>query len=282
MLFKRNILNILIAAKDYVDIEKAFLNRENVDLVIGDIPPFPFIAAKELNILTIGISNFTWYTAYSGFLSKEERKSLLEAYKKMDYFFELAGGREPEWGKQGNFNVEFFSREADKNEVNRIKDQLNPLGDKRIVYFGLGMKINVKTLASFKMWTNEECVFIVSSNTEIKGDNIVKIPNEYSETQNFIAASDLVISKPGWGTVGEAVQNNIPLLIIKRKMMKEDQNTIDYLMEHQLCELIEWEALASIDLEDYLSKEKNSLKLESSTMSLDGMIGKIGELINGL
>ncbi|SES80009.1 Glycosyl transferase family 1 [Salinibacillus kushneri] len=45
-------------------VEKGFLKQNHVDLVISDISPLPFIPAKELNIPSIGVSNFTWYTAY--------------------------------------------------------------------------------------------------------------------------------------------------------------------------------------------------------------------------
>jgi hypothetical protein len=69
-------------------------------------------------------------------------------------------------------------------------------------------------------------LFLVSGNTAVEGKYIVKIPEDVTETQNYIAACDPVISKPGWGNVSEAVRSERPLLVIERGFMREDQNTI--------------------------------------------------------
>lgn len=103
------------------------------------------------------------------------------------------------------------------------------------------MKIDVGSLEQLPIWNSPDCVFLVSSNVRVNLPNVFHIPADYLESQNYIAASDLVISKAGWGMVGEAVSSNIPLLILNRASMKEDQNTINYLKQKYLCETIEWE-----------------------------------------
>ena len=96
------------------------------------------------------------------------------------------------------------------------------------------------------MWDSPNCVFLVSSNVQVNRQNVIQIPADYSESQNYIAASDLVISKAGWGMIGEAVSAKVPLLILNRPSMQEDRNTIEYLMSKQLCELIDWEEFKSL------------------------------------
>jgi UDP-N-acetylglucosamine transferase subunit ALG13 len=192
-----------------------------------------------LDIPSVGISNFTWYTTYQDLIDDKELKTFKEAYQKMTYFFSLAGSNE-NWNMPTN-DYEFFSREMDPQEVQRIRGLVNPNDDMKIIFLGLGMKINVDSLDQLPIWDSPNCVFVVSSNAKVNRSNVFQIPTDYLESQNYIAASDLVISKAGWGMIGEALTANVPLLILNRPSMKEDQNTINYLKQHHLCETIEWE-----------------------------------------
>ncbi|MFT8311206.1 MAG: glycosyltransferase [Sporolactobacillus sp.] len=240
--------------------EEKFLSDHHVNLVIGDIPPAPFKAAQTLSIPSIGISNFTWYTAYKELLPDADLQPLYECYSSMDYFFALAGSKEEAWGKIGNRSFGFFSRSPQVEAVHKIRKTTNPTGDKTIVFFGLGMKIDAGNLAAYNLWSSRNCVFLVSSNTNIEGDNIYKIPADDTESQNYIAASDVIISKPGWGTVSEAVSCNKPLILATRQKMQEDRNTIEYLKNNGGCELVEWDAMnefeITVDLIERIKKQK--------------------------
>ncbi|WP_162927830.1 glycosyltransferase [Bacillus sp. Y1] len=229
--------------------EQAFLVRESIDLVISDISPIAFEPAYQLGIPSIGISNFTWYTAYQGLLSTKELTPLYQAYRNMTYFYTLAGCKEPDWtANRKDFG--FFARTVDAEEVKRISEEINPNG-KRVIFVGFGMKLNTNFLENLPLWNSPDCVFIVSSNVKVKHrENIFKIPFDYLETQNYIAASDLVITKAGWGTVSEAVTSQIPLLIIERDTMAEDRNTVNYLKNQHLCHTIQWSDFNQLVMND--------------------------------
>jgi uncharacterized protein (TIGR00661 family) len=226
--------------------EREFLQQNGIDLVVSDISPLPFEAAESLGIPSVGVSNFTWYSAYQGLIEDEESRTFKNAYRKMTYFYSLAGSEE-QWGISSN-EYGFFSREIDLKEVQSIKQSVDSEGNKKIVFLGLGMKIDVGTLENLPIWESPNCVFLVSSNVQVNRKNVFQIPADYSESQNYIAACDLVISKAGWGMIGEAVSAKVPLLILNRPSMKEDQNTIQYLKHHQLCELIDWEEFKSFQI----------------------------------
>ncbi|SFG75374.1 glycosyltransferase [Sporolactobacillus nakayamae] len=247
--------------------EAKFLSDQHVNLVIGDIPPAPFKAALSLSIPSIGVSNFTWYTAYKELLPDTDLQPLYDCYTSMDYFFALAGSRERAWGRMGSKSFGFFSRSPQVEAVHKIRKNVNPTGDKIIVFFGLGMKIDAGNLAAYKLWSSRNCVFLVSSNTNIEGDNIYKIPIEDTESQNYIEASDIVISKPGWGTVSEAISFNKPLILVTRQKMQEDKNTIEYLKNNSGCELVEWEAMNEFEITaevlERMKKQKQSAGVDS-------------------
>ncbi|GGL56208.1 glycosyltransferase [Sporolactobacillus putidus] len=249
-----------------VEEEIEFLRNCKADLVIGDIPPIPFKAAHLLSIHSIGISNFTWYTAYRDALSEKELQPLFDCYTQMDDFFALPGSQERPWGQKRNRAFGFFSRCTETEDVRSIQTRVNPEGSKKIIFFGLGMKIETEDLTAYPLWKSKNCVFIVSNHTHVEGDNIYKIPSGYNETQNFIAASDVVISKPGWGTIAEAVCTNKPLVLVARENVTEDRNTINYLQRHNGCELVKWESLKDYQL---LPERLSDLKKPKKTKAFD-------------
>jgi len=234
--------------------ETHFLQVTKVDLVISDICAFPFAAAHALNIPSIGISNFTWHIVYQGLIPDCLLGPLKEAYEKMSYFFALAGNNEPDWGRKGNYSFGFFTRTVDKNEVNRIRELVNPTGEKTVVFFGLGMKSSVTSLIGLPLWDSPNCVFLISSNVPVRRPNVFPIPRDYTESQNYIAAADLVISKPGWGTLSEAVCAHRPLLLLDRPAMKEDQHTISFLTKNRLCRTITWSGIKQLVIDGTLIK----------------------------
>ena len=171
-----------------------FLKENNVELVISDISPLPFEAASKLGIPSVGISNFTWYSAYEYLLDHKRLEPWKLAYEKMDYFYLLAGNKERNWPCEKK-HFSFFAREVHYDKKEGILDLVNPTRHKKVVFFGLGMKINQVNVETLPLWDSEDCVFIVSSNVRIERKNVFSIPLDETESQNYIAASDLVISK---------------------------------------------------------------------------------------
>jgi uncharacterized protein (TIGR00661 family) len=242
-----------------IEQEKLFLQKNEVNLVISDISPLGFEGADSLGIPSIGLSNFTWYTAYQGLIEEQSLAVFKQAYDKMTKFYSLAGSRE-KWEKD-ELSFPFFSRYIEEKEVQRIRKIVNPDGNKSVIFVGLGMNIENELIEQFSFWDSPDCIFITSSNMEVDKDNVYSIPKDYLETQNYIAASDLVISKAGWGIASEAVAANVPLLLINRKSMNEDQNTIHYLKEINSCETIEWEELRSVQFDiDLIKRNKKNVK----------------------
>lgn len=245
-----------------VIVESQFLKREKIDLVISDISPLAFEAAAQLNVPSVGISNFTWFTAYQGLIEETKLKIFQKAYEKMSYFFSLAGNQERTWNKYSNLSFQFFSRPIDETEVVHLKRWLNPDGEKIIIFFGLGMKMSGINLEQLHIWGEEKYVFVVSSNMEIEHPNVFRIPDNYLETQNFIAAADLAITKAGWGIVSEAIIGRTPLLILNRQSMREDQAMIHFLKSRKLCSLIEWKELLHMKSSETIIDQVCSESLE--------------------
>ncbi len=259
--------------------ERLFLEEYEVVSVVSDISPLGIAAAYELNIPSIAVSNFTWHGAYQGLLDEELLAFLEKQYQKVTHFFELAGYNEQHWSSCHQ-QVGFFSRDISESEVKRIQRELNPNKDKLIVFFGLGMKVDVKTLQDFKLWDSPNCIFIVSHNVPINAHNVIKVPLSYTESQNYLAAADIVITKAGWGMISEALAGQSSLLLINRQSMKEDRNTIRYMMEHNLCKLVSQEELPLIEVTKSLRTQLATLTTCQSDNRLNQIINKIIKIVN--
>jgi len=77
-----------------IEKEVSFLREKSIDLVIGDIPPLAFAAAKLSRIKSIAISNFDWHFMYRTMLHKNDLinkilEDILEYYSYADLAIRL-------------------------------------------------------------------------------------------------------------------------------------------------------------------------------------------------
>lgn len=263
---------------DLVRDELKFCKDTGVDAILSDIVPFPFKVAKELNIPSIGISNFTWYTAYKQLIEKNKLESLKGYYSLMDYYFSLTTSNEPKWGIVGEREFGFVSRECDEKEVKELRQKIDPNGSKTIVYFGLGMRSMMDQLDTLALWDSPNCTFVVSNNVDVQKENVYKIPKHYTESQHFISASDLVITKAGWSTIAEAINSNKSLIVLNRSCMEEDQNTIQYLRNLQRAEIMDWPQIKNLTIDKSMINLLSKQKRTHSSNSDCGIIAK--EILN--
>lgn len=273
-------------AQTIIQRERNFLLAHKVDLVLTDICVFPIPAARQAGIQVIGISNFTWYTAYSKLLSKEELHQICDMYRLLDGFAALAGANEPQWGQRWNKAVGFFGRETNPEEIRRIRETINPGGDKYIVFVGMGMKVSHEDCQAWRLWNDPNVRFMVSSHLDIKQEHVCRIPSHEFETQNYIAAADAVVTKAGWGTVGEAVACGTRLILTERSGMQEDDNTLGYLHRNHQFSTVPWEALeqysfSTLPLHTSTPKEIGNDLGKYGNSALDELTTWIVNILNG-
>ena len=215
----------------YILTERRFCENHKINLIISDITPQPFIVANELNIPGIAISNFTWYYIfYNLFGDTPATERIKEAYQCSDLALILPFNEEMNLFKEKK-EISLVSREItmDKYDIRRECDVSD---DELLVYVGVGRSFDPSYLRGMKNINKPNVKFLASSNTELPFENVIKIPTDETETQNYIAACDLIVSKTGYGTVSEAVKARIPMFLLKREGFKEDEligNTIEEL-----------------------------------------------------
>ncbi|WP_200831727.1 glycosyltransferase, partial [Trichococcus shcherbakoviae] len=77
---------------------------------------------------------------------------------------------------------------------------------------------------------------------------VVQLPVETFDTHNYLAASDIVIAKAGWGTISEALLSKRNLVLIEREGVLEDTKNIEELKRRGVAVSIKESDLALIDM----------------------------------
>ncbi len=77
-------LSLLESEAESIQREADYISKLNVSAVFSDISPFPFAAAKKLNIKCFAVGNFTWDWIYEGFEGYEPRfREIAKRYREL-------------------------------------------------------------------------------------------------------------------------------------------------------------------------------------------------------
>lgn len=263
-----------IKVKDYIDSfeervskENEFLDSNNVDVIVSDIVPWIFKSSKQLNIHSILISNFTWVGIYSEHLSEDIVNKYRECYSLADkaLFYELYMEEMKDYIVNYE-EVSLCSRNFDLEKADKIKKNFN----RKIVYLSVGRSVQLNELLDTSGLNYN---FIVTDGLNIKGDNVIHLAKETLNTQDYIMASDFVITKAGWGTVSEALLGKKKIAVLSRDKVAEDRNTIRKLVDNGLA--IE----SNFDLEKILERLESFIP-RYDKYDFKNDYKKIGDIIN--
>ncbi len=240
--------------------EKEFLQNNDVSLVVSDIIPWIFKACSDGKVKSILISNFTWMEIYKE-LFKDEYidKSYLNSYGLADetFIYPLSGCI-----NQYAINpkhVGLCCRDFNDRKVKEIRDKFKM----PIVFVSVGRSVQLnKTINVEKL----PYVFVFTDGINLVGSNTYRLPIEIQNTQDYIKASDYVLTKAGWSTVSEAICAKKPIIVIDRKEVTEDRKTIENLLDLGIALTIKNHEINEKDLRRILleveSKRSNYLNIK--------------------
>lgn len=215
--------------------EVQFLTHEKTDLIVSDIVPWVFHAAKQANIPSVLISNFTWVDIYEEYLSAELVKAYQDCYDLADevFMYELSGAK-----MKNRFvkydEVSLCARGFDLTAVAEIRSGY----EKPLVFISVGRSVD---LAEQIDVSNEPYHFIVTEGIQLVGENVTYLAKETPNTHDYVCASEFVITKAGFGTVAEALLAKKKMAVIERDCIAEDRATVEWLVNHRLALPIQYE-----------------------------------------
>lgn len=210
---------------DLVEEEINFLKDYPIGDIFCDISPIGILVSKNLKKKINLISNFTWYQQYSYLnLDSEITQKYLELDEMIDNLYLYPLNLDFSYISPEIIKMDFISRKISVKKIEEIKIQH---GESIFISCGKSAQLDEISVANFN-----GTVFTTSG---VKVENIhgkvVELPVDILDTQNYIAASNFIIAKAGWGTVAEAVCAKTPMILLEREEVLEDTHIIGLVKE---------------------------------------------------
>ena len=237
-------LNDFMASWDTAVAEEvAYLQHLPVACVVSDISVIGIQVGEQLGVRNIGIANFTWCEQYEFLgLSDTIIDRFREVYAKLDLLIEYDMMLPAPKLSVPRKQTDFICRRFDPDRIAAIKAQYGPS-----IFMTCGKSADLNNI---QIDNYEGTIFTTSGiNITATGNaNVVQLPVETFGTHNYLAASDIVIAKAGWGTISEALLSKRNLVLIDREGVMEDTENIEELKRRGVAVSIKESDLAHIDM----------------------------------
>ena len=225
------------------------LRSDDVRLVVADIPPLAFEVAAQLNVPSIAIGNFTWdwiYETQPGFGAIDGLLPLIRtAYHKASCALQLpfAGGFDvfPHVEK-----IPLVARRPTKNRSDtRAHFGIDAGRPAALLSFGgYGLPaLDVASLDCLDRWTIVTTDRISPARRVARPENVVFLAEDAFLTGSFryedlVAASDVVVTKPGYGIIAECIASDTPILYTSRGVFREYDLLVNEMPSYLRCRFI--------------------------------------------
>jgi L-arabinokinase len=213
----------------FIDSYSALLNREiafqdeiEPDIVITDIDPLPVAAASERSIPATGIGNFTWDWIMAE-LFPDIREDILRIGEMYNWGTYLRLPMGPD-----------FSPFKQTVEIPLLRSgpDSDPERARSILPEGRICLIAIRELPSTETIKNPDGFLLLSSTPEPVSKDILNITPERLSSMgltfsDLMAASDVIVSKAGYGIVSQILAFGKPCVLLRRGSFPEEP----YLLE---------------------------------------------------
>jgi hypothetical protein len=207
---------------DLVDHEWRWLRHSGARVVLGDIPPLAFQVAHETGVPSIALANFSWDWIYRHLGSRQP--VLREAANQCAEIYQRAGLllRLPFAGGLTAFpRVQNIPLIARRPRVAKLEARRRlGLGSETAVllsFGGLGLAgLDPRVLApyrAFRFLTTEEPAAAPANVQRLTPEGLAAAGLGY---QDVVGAADIVITKPGYGIVSDAIGAGTRIIYTER------------------------------------------------------------------
>jgi hypothetical protein len=210
---------------DLIEAEVKFLKENQVDLIFGDIPPMVAEIAKAAKIPCWMAGNFGWDFIYRDWGGKfiELADRLSETYSHCDRLFRLPFA-EP-MGCFSNIEDVGLTGAKPRHSAKYLREKFNLDRDRPtalLTFGGLSLQsIPYQNLASFHDWQ-----FVTFDRDAPDLPNLTKANGDRLRPVDLMEVCDRLVTKPGYGTLAEALRVGIPVICLTREGFLEAETLI--------------------------------------------------------
>lgn len=251
--------------------ETEYVKDHDVGLIVADIPPLAFEIAARLSIPSVAVTNFTWNWIYRSYTA--EYPAFIPLIEELEEFYSKATLALilPYPGNMGVFPrrepIPWMTRRSTltKEQARQLFDLPQKATVVLLSFGGLG----VKRLPWAKLKELREFLFIATGESREHHGNLRTLAETQRDYQDLVRAADVIVTKPGYGIVADALAHQVRILYTDRGDFPEYFRLVDALRECAIADYIPRRDLLNGNLTPYLHR---LLEKEHSwpAVSLDG------------
>jgi hypothetical protein len=234
--------------------EAAWLDEVHAGLVLGDLPPLALAAAARAGLAGVGLANFSWDWIYGRYVERDPRFAVhaeraaacyaaarrlyrLPFHAPMPVFFSIV-------------DVPLIARRCRLSRA-EARDRLGlPAAGPLVLlsFGGLGPPaIEVSRFADLSRVS-----FVATEAYAHAPPNLIYLERARLDYAMLLRASDVVVTKPGWGILAASLVNAVRVLYTTREDFPETPVLVDALRAHATAEPIAIEDLVRGEIRDRL------------------------------
>lgn len=214
-------------------------------LILSNIAYLPLAAAQRLNLPAVALSCLNWADIFRHYFHDHPEaqhifRQIRDAYRSADQFLLATPYMPLSWMMPltivGPIAEPGSSRRAD------IDDLLNLPKNVRLVTVGLG---GIDTSPPVRyLATDPGIIWLVPRQWGLRQSNVIDLEALPYSFRDLTASSDLVVTKPGYGSFVELACLGKPVLYLERPDWPESKYLIEWFGRHTRCNAITAPALS--------------------------------------
>ncbi|PIA34112.1 hypothetical protein AQUCO_03900193v1 [Aquilegia coerulea] len=204
--------------------EVEWLNSIKADLVVSDVVPVACRAAADAGIRSVCVTNFSWDFIYAEYVMAAGHHHRSIVWQIAEDYSHLPAFRDV-------IDVPLVVRRLHKSRK-EVREELGIGEDVKLVIFNFGGQPAGWKLKQEYLPDGWLCLVCGASETQELPPNFIKLEKN-SYTPDFIAASDCMLGKIGYGTVSEALAYKLPFVFVRRDYFNEEPFLRNMLEHHQ-------------------------------------------------
>lgn len=220
------------------DHEQAFLQNQDVGLVVCDIPGIPIAAAAAAGIPRYAIGNFSWSWIYEEFVPTDSRWQTVADCFAQDYAQTNLLLRLPFAEPMSVFPVQqevgLLATPGSAQRETLAQLTGAPLDVPWVLLSFSTLEWDAAALAN--LTAMQQYAFFTVKPLEWEGPNLFAVDRRDMPFSDVLASIDVVITKPGFGVVSECVANCKPMIYADREDFREYpvlESAIQRYLRHQ-------------------------------------------------
>jgi hypothetical protein len=235
---KSALINMMGDRLNIIEREVEFLRKEKIDLIIADIPWLVVEAGTYAKVPVVAISNFDWLFVYADLFKQDSRmrpllNTIFGLYQRVDHAFRLPLSSASSMGAFRK--CEKVGLLVNRNESSYNIRKEHGLDDKAPILlctFGGEGSMSLDYDQLCKSFPG----YVVSAQKGISAHNHIEISSNFSFS-GLMQNADLILTKPGYSTFAEALNNGAGIIYYPRKAYPEEDVLIKGISKypHKVC-----------------------------------------------